>query len=103
MFRLGGESCDISIIKMHNGLYRMLGSVESTQLTGSKFTTVLSDYLASEFYRQYKLDVKESKRSMAKLKIATEGCKHTLSTLGNARCAVDSLYEGVDFNNNMSR
>lgn len=35
--------------------------------------------------------------------MATETCKHTLSTLGSAHCAVDSLHEGVDFHSNVSR
>ncbi|KAJ8302030.1 hypothetical protein KUTeg_021017 [Tegillarca granosa] len=103
VFRLGGESSEVSIVKVQNGLYRVLGSEVSTELAGSKFTDVLANYLASEFYRQYKLDVKESRRSFTKLRMATETCKHTLSTLGSAHCSVDSLHEGVDFHSNVSR
>ncbi|OWF38450.1 heat shock 70 kDa protein 14-like [Mizuhopecten yessoensis] len=103
VFRLGGESSSVSVVKEHNGLYRIMGSVNSTQLSGTKFTKALTDYLATEFFRQYKLDVTESRRSLSKLNMAAERCKHTLSTLDNASCAVDSLFEGVDFHNNVSR
>ncbi|XP_060070473.1 heat shock 70 kDa protein 14-like [Ylistrum balloti] len=103
VFRLGGESSSVCVVKSYNGLYRIMGSVNSTQLSGSKFTKALADHLAAEFYRQYKLDVKESRRSLSKLSVAAERCKHTLSTLGNASCAVDSLFEGVDFHNSVSR
>lgn len=51
MFRLGGESSEVSVVKVQNGLYRVLGSEVSTELAGSKFTDVLASYLASEFYR----------------------------------------------------
>ena len=53
--------------------------------------------------RKYKLDVKESRRSLNKLRLAAETVKHTLSTLGNAQCAVDSMFEGVDFHSQVSR
>jgi len=35
--------------------------------------------------------------------MATDVCKHTLATLNNALFTVDSLFEGVDFHNNVSR
>ena len=47
--------------------------------------------------------MKESRRSLNKLRLAAETVKHTLSTLGNAQCAVDSLFEGVDFHSQVSR
>ncbi|KAK3103879.1 hypothetical protein FSP39_022624 [Pinctada imbricata] len=103
VFRIGGDSSDVSIVRTQNGLYRIMGSANSTELAGSKFTNALADYLAQEFYRQYKLDVKESKRSLNKLRQATEICKHTLSTLGNAQYSIDSLHEGVDHHGNVSR
>lgn len=53
--------------------------------------------------RKYKLDPKESPRSMGKLQNAAETCMHVLSTMGSANCFVESLYEGIDFNINISR
>lgn len=103
VLRIGGESTDVSIVKVQNGLYRVLSSQNSTAVSGSKFTEALTDYLATEFYKKYKLDVKESRRSLNKLRLAAETVKHTLSTLGNAQCAVDSLFEGVDFHSQVSR
>ena len=40
---------------------------------------------------------------MAKLLLSAEGCKHTLSNLDNSQCAVDSLYDGIDFHTSISR
>lgn len=103
VIRIGGESTDVSIVKVQNGLYRVYCSQNSTAVAGSKFTDSLTDYLATEFYKKYKLDVKESRRSLKKLRLEAENVKHTLSTLGNAQCAVDSLFEGVDFHCQVSR
>ncbi|CAG2253783.1 Heat shock 70 kDa protein 14 [Mytilus edulis] len=75
----------------------------SRAVAGSKFTDSLTDYLATEFYKKYKLDVKESRRSVKKLRLEADNVKHSLSTLGNAQCAVESLFEGVDFHCQVSR
>jgi molecular chaperone DnaK (HSP70) len=101
--RLGGDSTDISVVRLQGGLYKMLGSTSSREVAGSKFTNILADFLAQEFYKKYKLDVKESRRSINKLRLATEVCKHTLSTLENAQVSIDSLHEGVDFHSSVSR
>lgn len=55
------------------------------------------------YHRKYKLDIKESRRSVSKMRMATEVCKHTLSTLENAQVSIDSLHEGVDFHSSVSR
>ena len=51
VLRIGGESTDVSIVKVQNGLYRVLSSQNSTAVSGSKFTEALTDYLATEFYK----------------------------------------------------
>ncbi|XP_062616552.1 heat shock 70 kDa protein 14-like [Saccostrea cucullata] len=103
VYRLGGDSTDVSVVRLHAGLYRILASTSTQHVAGSKFTNVLADFLAQEFYKKYKLDIKESRRSLNKLRMATEICKHTLSTLENAQVSIDSLHEGVDFHSSVSR
>lgn len=103
VYRLGGDSTDVSIVHLQGGLYRLLGNTCTQEVAGSKFTNVLADFLAQEFYKKYKLDIKESRRSVSKMRMATEVCKHTLSTLENAQVSIDSLHEGVDFHSSVSR
>jgi len=38
-----------------------------------------------------------------KLMNSADVAKHSLSTLGSANCFVDSLYDGLDFDCNVSR
>lgn len=54
-------------------------------------------------YRMYRSDPLENKRAAAKLLLSAEVCKHTLSNLTNAQCAVDSLHDGIDFHCPVSR
>lgn len=53
--------------------------------------------------RVYKHDVSGNPRAMMKLMNSADVAKHTLSTLGSSNCFVDSLYDGMDFECNVSR
>uniref|UniRef100_A0A8B9L5J6 Heat shock protein 14 n=1 Tax=Astyanax mexicanus TaxID=7994 RepID=A0A8B9L5J6_ASTMX len=53
--------------------------------------------------RLYKQDVSSNPRAMMKLMNSADMAKHSLSTLGSANCFVDSLYDGMDFDCNVSR
>ena len=49
------------------------------------------------------MDMTDNKRSMAKLRAASELCRQSLSSLNTASATVESLYDGMDFQSNMSR
>lgn len=51
----------------------------------------------------YKQNVRTNARAMLKLMNGADMAKHSLSSLGSANCFVDSLYNGVDFDCNVSR
>uniref|UniRef100_A0A8D1XSJ0 Heat shock 70 kDa protein 14 n=1 Tax=Sus scrofa TaxID=9823 RepID=A0A8D1XSJ0_PIG len=53
--------------------------------------------------RSFKHDVRGNARAMMKLMNSADTAKHSLSTLGSANCFLDSLYEGQDFDCNVSR
>lgn len=57
----------------------------------------------AHIYRLYKLDVSGNLRAMMKLMNSADVAKHSLSTLGSSNCFVDSLYDGMDFECNVSR
>ena len=48
-------------------------------------------------------DMSENKRSVCKLRAAAEHCKHILSTVSPAQSFVESLYEGIDYNCQITR
>jgi molecular chaperone DnaK (HSP70) len=70
-------------------------------MTTCKF--VPRELCPKKYFRKFKLDPRESKRSMAKLLNAAENWKHILSNLGSADCFVESLHEGIDYRVNISR
>jgi molecular chaperone DnaK (HSP70) len=103
VYRLGGISLDVSVIHCTGGLYRVLSNITSHEVSGKHFTDMLVQHFAGEFKRQWKADCNENKRSVAKLRNASETCKHIMSTLQTGQSSVDSLYEGIDFQCAISR
>ncbi|XP_069703029.1 heat shock 70 kDa protein 14-like [Periplaneta americana] len=103
VYRLGGETLDVTVVLVNAGMYTVLGTIHKSNLGGNRFTRILADYLAGEFQHRWKLDPQESRRSMVKLRNASEACKHVLSTMSTAHCFVESLCEGVDFSHNITR
>nr|XP_028601314.1 heat shock 70 kDa protein 14 isoform X2 [Podarcis muralis] len=103
VYKLGGTSLSITVIEVNSGLYRVISTNTDDSIGGICFTEALAQHLASEFQRSYKYDVRENSRAMMKLMNSAEVAKHSLSTLGSANCFVDSLYDGLDFDCNVSR
>ncbi|KAL8207456.1 UNVERIFIED_CONTAM: Heat shock 70 kDa protein 14 [Gekko kuhli] len=103
VYKLGGTSLSITVIEVNSGLYHILSTNTDDSIGGNCFTEALAQHLASEFQRSYKYDVRENLRAMMKLMNSAEVAKHSLSTLGSANCFVDSLYDGMDFDCNVSR
>lgn len=102
VFKCGGASLTATVMQTSGGMFSVLGSV-TKEVGGDLVTNILIELLAQEFKRKYKMDPRESKRGKMKLKINAENVKHVLSTLDNANCYIESLYEGIDFNSNVSR
>ncbi|KAF3818707.1 hypothetical protein GH733_012124, partial [Mirounga leonina] len=100
VFKLGGTSLSVSVMEVNSGIYRVLSTNTDDNIGGTHFTETLAEYLASEFQRH---DVRGNARAMMKLMSSADIAKHSLSTLGSANCFLDSLYEGQDFDCNVSR
>lgn len=102
IYRCGGKSLTVSVVLITNGMLNVLNSVQK-ELGGDQITDILIEMLAQEFKRKHKVDPRETKRGKMKLKLNSENVKKILSTLDNANCYIESLYEGIDFNANISR
>ncbi|XP_063989463.1 heat shock 70 kDa protein 14-like isoform X2 [Diachasmimorpha longicaudata] len=103
VYRVGGVSSDVTLVKVTGGVFAIQSTQYYPHLGGHKFTDLLTAYLAEEFRNKYKLDPTESRRSISKLKIEAERCKHVLSTMSTAHLFVESLCDGVDFSHNITR
>lgn len=59
--------------------------------------------LAAEFKRKHKLDISDDARALRRLRSACERAKRTLSSVTQTTVEVDSLYQGTDFQANITR
>ncbi|XP_072943832.1 heat shock 70 kDa protein 14 [Epargyreus clarus] len=103
VYRLGGSTCDASIVKASGGFLSIEKNVFRSDLGGKCLTKDLADFIAQEFRQKWKLDPQESKKAMAKLLTHADNCKHVLSTLNSAHVFIESLLDGVDWSQNVSR
>jgi L1 cell adhesion molecule like protein len=60
-------------------------------------------FLAEEFKRKYKKELRDSDRAIRRLRTACERAKRTLSASTTATVEIDSLYEGIDFSATITR
>ncbi|TRY61769.1 hypothetical protein TCAL_12267 [Tigriopus californicus] len=103
VYRSGGLSTSCTVLAVNAGFVSVIGHVTKDLVGGQRVTEVMSNFLADEFKRKYKMDPRENKRSLQKLKTHGENVKHVLSTLQTAGCNIESLHEGMDFNAQIAR
>eukprot|EP00057_Strongylocentrotus_purpuratus_P029898 XP_780151.1 PREDICTED: heat shock 70 kDa protein IV-like [Strongylocentrotus purpuratus] len=103
IFDLGGGTFDVSILVIGDDIFEVKSTAGDTHLGGEDFDDRLVHYLAEEFKRKHKKDMRSNPRSLRRLRTAAERAKRTLSSSTTANIQVDSLHEGIDFYTNVSR
>lgn len=103
IFDLGGGTFDVSILAAEDSIFEVKATAGDTHLGGEDFNKRLVDYLAEEFRRKHKKDLRQDKKALQRLKIAAERAKCTLSSCTSASISVDSLYHGIDFHTAITR
>ncbi len=109
IFDLGGGTYDVSILDIDNGVYEVKAVSGDNNLGGEDFDNKVADFLLAEFCKTNKLklaDVLSSEtigRTKRRLRSACERAKRTLSSAYTANIEIDSFYQGIDFNYNLTR
>lgn len=84
-------------------MFEVKATSGNTHLGGEDFDVRMVNYLADEFLRKHKKDIRGNKRSMRRLQTACERAKRTLSSTTQAEIEIDSLFEGIDFFTTITR
>lgn len=104
IFDLGGGTFDVSVLTIDEGsLFEVRATAGDTHLGGEDFDNRLVSYLADEFKRKYKKDLRSNARALRRLRTAAERAKRTLSSSSEASIEIDALFEGQDFYTKVSR
>ncbi|KAH0806488.1 cytoplasmic heat shock protein 70 [Histomonas meleagridis] len=103
IFDLGGGTFDVSLLDIDGGMFEVRATAGDTHLGGEDFDNRMVNYFADRFQKKFKCDLRQSIRALRTLRTACERAKRTLSTATSASIVCDSLYEGHDFMDNISR
>merc|ERR1711985_94485 len=80
VFDLGGGTFDISILELGDGVFEVKSTNGDTHLGGDDFDQVIIDWLAEEFKKDEKMDLREDPMALQRLKEAAEKAKIELSS-----------------------
>ncbi|WFD34944.1 Heat shock protein ssb1 [Malassezia cuniculi] len=103
IYDLGGGTFDVSLLNITGGVFAVKATAGDTHLGGEDFDNTLLEHFRKEFERKNKLDISGDARAIRRLRSACERAKRTLSSVTQTTVEVDSLFQGVDFQANITR
>jgi len=103
IFDLGGGTFDVSLLTIDEGVFQVLATAGDTHLGGEDFDNHLVEFCINDFKKKNKLDIRDSARSMRRLRTQCEQAKRSLSGAARVTVEVDALYEGIDYHANITR
>jgi molecular chaperone DnaK len=80
VYDLGGGTFDISILELNGGVFEVRSTNGDTFLGGEDFDQRIIDWLAKRFMEQTKIDLRNDRMALQRLKEAAERAKHELSS-----------------------
>ncbi|CAA0832133.1 Probable mediator of RNA polymerase II transcription subunit 37c [Striga hermonthica] len=103
VFDLGGGTCDVSLLTIDKGTFKVRATAGDTHLGGEDFDNRIVTHFAAEFQRKYGKDLSENPRALRRLRTASERAKRILSTNTETTVDIEYLHEGIDFQSSISR
>ncbi|PKQ65530.1 molecular chaperone DnaK [Labilibaculum filiforme] len=80
VFDLGGGTFDISVLELGDGVFEVKSTNGDTHLGGDDFDQVIIDWLAEEFLKEERIDLRKDPMALQRLKEAAEKAKVELSS-----------------------
>jgi len=108
---LGSSGLELALLSIRHGLVTSLATLSDHTVGGDFIDSRLIKFFAKEFTKKTKVPLtvapatdKQDQRAEAKLRLAVEHTKRTLSASpGAATCSVESLKDGLDFTGSINR
>ncbi|ROT35029.1 hsp70-like protein [Sodiomyces alkalinus F11] len=103
IYDLGGGTFDVSLLNIQGGVFTVKATAGNTHLGGQDFDTNLLEHCKKDFQRKTKKDISDDPRALRRLRTACERAKRTLSSGAQATIEIDSLFDGEDFQMQITR
>ncbi|XP_057289646.1 endoplasmic reticulum chaperone BiP-like [Hydractinia symbiolongicarpus] len=103
VFDLGGGTFDVSLLTIDNGVFEVVSTNGDTHLGGEDFDQRVMEHFIKLYKKKKGKDIRKDKRAVQKLRREVEKAKRALSTQHQARVEVESLIDGDDFAETLTR
>lgn len=103
VFDLGGGTFDVSLLTIDNGVFEVIATNGNTHLGGEDFDHRVMDHFIKLYKKKKGKDLRSDKRAVQKLRREVEKAKRSLSSQHQARIEVESLIDGEDFSETLTR
>lgn len=103
IYLLKGGTFDVSILTIDNGVFEVVSTNGDTHLGGEDFDQRVLDHFIKLIKKKHQKDISKDKRAIQKLKREVEKAKRALSSTHEAKIEIESLHEGLDFSEVLTR
>ncbi|KAL3635283.1 Luminal-binding protein 5 [Castilleja foliolosa] len=103
VFDLGGGTFDVSVLAIDNGVFEVLSTSGDTHLGGQDFDHRVMDYFVKLIKEKHGKDISNVKIALTKLRKECERAKRVLSSQHEVRVEIESLFDGVNFSEALTR
>merc|ERR1711988_4537 len=103
VFDLGGGTFDVSLLTWDNGVFEVVATNGDTHLGGEDFDQRVMEHFIKLYKKKKGKDLRKDNRAVQKLRREVEKAKRALSSAHQVRIEVESLFEGEDFTETLTR
>lgn len=103
IYDLGGGTFDVAILSIVNEEFVVKAVGGDTHLGGSDFDEALVKHFVQLIKQRKNVDISTNKKSLAKLKVACEKAKRSLSSSEKSKIIANNLYNQNDFIQDITR
>jgi len=103
VYDLGGGTFDVSILTIDEGVFEVLATNGDTHLGGEDFDQRLMQHFIKIVKKKSGVDLSDNQRALAKLRREVEKAKRSLSTVHQVKVEIESLTDGEDFSETLTR
>jgi len=103
VFDLGGGTFDVSVLTIEDGIFEVLSTNGDTHLGGQDFDQRVMEHFLKVFKKKTGKDASKDKKSIQKLRRATENAKRQLSSQHQVTLEIESFHDGSDLTETLTR
>nr|AAB58248.1 endoplasmic reticulum HSP70 homolog [Pneumocystis carinii] len=103
VYDLGGGTFDVSLLSIEDGVFEVIATAGDTHLGGEDFDHQVMAHFKTLFHQKHGVRLDSDPKALGKLKREVEKAKRTLSSQMSARVEIESLYQGIDFSETLTR